>query len=168
MQQRQTSLSASLGDYLKVIHKLSEEHGSVHAGDISKALSVSRPSVTGALRLLAARGMIAYEPYSPIALTERGRVAAKDLLLRFTVLRDFLVDVLQIEDPEAEHAACAAEHVLSPNVFNRLTAFLEYAQRCPRRQLSFSGEEGGFQCGENVSEGCAGCASVQHERKAES
>ncbi len=154
--QKQPQLSASLADYLKAIHQLSLVNDAVHATDIATVLKVSKPSVTGALRLLAARGMIVYSPYSPISLTSRGTAVAKDYISRFDILRDFLIHVLHIEEVDADNAACAAEHVFSRKMLSRLTAFLEHLQQCRRRQLVWSDAEG-FRCSRSGSVSCDGC-----------
>ena len=164
MQHDQPDISASLADYLKTIHRLSRDGVSVHASDIARELKVSKPSVTGALRLLAARGMIDYAPYSPISLTPKGVSVAAEILSRFSVLRNFFVQVLQIPEEEAETAACEAEHIMSKRVFSRLTAFIEYIQKCPRQNLQWS-DESGFKCSSEHGVNCSSCVISVSELK---
>ena len=49
-------MSSHMEDYLETIALLIEEHGHAHARDVARRLNVKMPSVTSALKLLAARG----------------------------------------------------------------------------------------------------------------
>lgn len=150
-------LSSSLGDYIKVIKALSAEGAAVHASDVAKALGVSKPSVTGALRLLAARELVSYTPYSPISLTPLGLEVADEIGARYGVVRDFLVRVLQLNEAEAADASHKLEHTLAPSVFSRLSAFIEYMERCPSQQIRWS-DSGHFVCmHHNQDSNCALC-----------
>ncbi|HEV58563.1 MAG TPA: MarR family transcriptional regulator, partial [Phycisphaerales bacterium] len=59
---RSVSLTASLEDYLEAIFHLENKDKVARSKDIAGALGVARPSVTGALRTLAGKGLVNYEP----------------------------------------------------------------------------------------------------------
>ena len=118
-------LSASLEDYLEAIFHLVVEKRAARARDIARALAVSRPSVTGALRALAERGLIHYAPYEIITLTRRGRTAARAVIRRHEALRRFFVEVLDVNAKDAESAACRMEHAVPSGILERLIRFLE-------------------------------------------
>ena len=63
------NLSASLEDYLEAILNLTSESNVARSKDIAKLLSVSRSSVTGALRVLKKKGLANYKPYDYVTLT---------------------------------------------------------------------------------------------------
>ncbi len=126
------SLSASLEDYLEVIFHLEKSNRVARAKDIADQMSVQRASVTGALRALAARGLINYSPYSYITLTQSGREIAKEIIRRHDTLKEFFMTALQMAPEDAEANACRIEHAIDPTAIERLVRFLEFIKLCPR------------------------------------
>ena len=124
-------LTESQEDYLEAILAILEEKQAVRAKDIAKRLGVTGPSVTGALHVLSAKGVVNYAPYDVITLTEKGRKAAEDVARRHRVLKDFLTRVLGVGASEADVAACRMEHVLSPSVMRKIVDFLGLVDMCP-------------------------------------
>ncbi len=124
-------LSESLEDYLEAIFHLVAAKRAARARDISDRLGVTRASVTGALRALAGRQLIHYSPYELVTLTEDGEKAARDVVRRHDVLRDFLVRFLEIGEEEAGRSACRMEHSLSPHVLERVAQFVRYLDAHP-------------------------------------
>lgn len=127
-----SALSESLEDYLEVILALEESHKVARAKDIADRLQLQRGSVTSALKTLADKGLINYEPYSFITLTEQGRGMARQITDRHHLLKSFLIRVLQVDPETADKTACRLEHAVDPQTFQRLTSFLEYITNCPR------------------------------------
>lgn len=125
-------LSASLEDYLEAILWISNSKGAARGTDISDRLAVKRPSVTGALKLLAERGLVHYAPYDVVTLTDEGRKIAETVAHRHEVLRSFLSDVLQLDAKTAEATACQFEHGISELVVERFVHFIEHVHDCPR------------------------------------
>ncbi len=125
-------LSASLEDYLEAIFEIVSEKGGVRAKDIAAKLSVKAGSVTGALQALAERNYINYAPYEVITLTDQGTAAARQIIRKHEVLKDFFVDILGASPDIAEDGACKAEHVIPDELIDRLVTFAEFVQACPR------------------------------------
>lgn len=125
-------LSASLEDYLETIFHVVAEKKAARAKDIAKRLQVNNSSVTGALRVLSEKGYINYAPYDLITLTQKGNELARDVVRRHEALKDFFTKILQIDDGEAEDAACKMEHAISPNILDKLIHFVEFMDFCPR------------------------------------
>ncbi len=123
---RALSLTASLEDYLEAIFHLENKDKVARSKDIAGALGVARPSVTGALRTLAGKGLVNYEPYGLITLTEAGRREARRIAEKHRIIESFFVDVLGVDGELAEQAACKAEHALGPVVVERLLAFTTF------------------------------------------
>lgn len=123
---KQIKLSASLEDYLEAIFNLSSANKVARSKDIAEMLKVSRASVTGALRTLAARGLVNYKPYGLTTLTEAGAETAERVVKRHNVIKSFFVDVLGVDETVAQEAACRAEHALGPEIINRLLRFIEF------------------------------------------
>ena len=126
------TLSESLEDYLETIFLLIREKAVARSRDIAERLRVSRPSVTGALQALAERSLVNYEPYGHVTLTPAGEAAAKRVVRRHEVLKDFMVKVLSIGEAEADATACRMEHAVSKTVVDRLVEFAEFVETCPR------------------------------------
>ncbi|HUU42168.1 MAG TPA: metal-dependent transcriptional regulator [Planctomycetota bacterium] len=126
------ALTASLEDYIEAIFHLVRKKKVARAKDIAKRMGVNNSSVTGALHALSDRGLINYTPYDVVTLTTEGESAARDVVRRHDVLRDFFVRVLSIDAPSAEEAACRMEHALPPGVRERFVRFLEFVDACPR------------------------------------
>ena len=100
--------------------------------DIADRLGVLRGSVTGALKTLAEKNLINYEPYSYITLTRKGMAIAKEINRRHTVIQTFLEDVLLLEPEKAEANACRMEHAMDKAAIDRLVQFIDYIHECPR------------------------------------
>jgi DtxR family Mn-dependent transcriptional regulator len=131
------ALSASLEDYLEAILQLERASRVARVSEIAEHLSVSRPSVTGALKNLAGRGLVAHARYGHVTLTDEGARIAQGVERRHVAIRDFLTGVLGIREQQAEATACRLEHVLEPDV---LAHFVSYAEGLDR---SRAGRPGG-------------------------
>lgn len=118
-------LSASLEDYVETILQLERTSRVARVSEIAAQLEVSRPSVTGALKNLAARGLVSHAPYGHVTLTEEGARIAGEVERRHLVIRDFLTGVLSLPAEKAEVAACRMEHVLEPDVLAHFVAYSE-------------------------------------------
>ena len=127
------ALSASLEDYLEAILQLERGSRVARVSEIAEQLSVSRPSVTGALKNLAGRGLVSHAPYGHVTLTAQGTGIALEVERRHLAIRDFLTTVLAIPDDKAEVTACRLEHVLEPDI---LAHFVSYADALQRRNES--------------------------------
>lgn len=135
-------LSESLEDYLEAIKHIEEEKRAARPKDIARHLGVSPPSVTAALQNLGARGLVNYHPYDLVTLTPRGRRVARDVIRRHEGLRRFFVDILQIDDEEADRVACDMEHAIPPQVMDRLLTFIDFIADSPHGGLTWSPDSG--------------------------
>jgi DtxR family Mn-dependent transcriptional regulator len=151
------SLTASLEDYLETIFNIIAEKEAVRPKDIAKRLSVSNASVTGALHALADRKLINYAPYDVITLTGSGKSAARDVIRRHEVLRDFFVKVLAVGGTDADAAACKMEHSIPKLILERFIQFAEFVEVCPRAGTKWVAGFG-YRCDlDGDPENCASC-----------
>lgn len=125
-------LSSNLEDYLEAIYLLEKISRVARAKDIASRLEVSRASVTGALKALADKGLINYEPYSYVTLTKGGQAIAQEINRRHQILRDFFQRFLQLDPEAADANACRVEHGIDAEAMERLVCFLEFLRECPR------------------------------------
>lgn len=125
-------LSESLEDYLEVILNLEQAKKVARAKDIADKMGVQRGSVTSALKSLKNKKLINYEPYSFITLTSKGKTLAQEITRRHRILRDFLLNVLQVDEETAESTACRMEHAIDSKSLEMLLSFFDYIYECPR------------------------------------
>ena len=120
--------SSTVEDYLKRI--LLEEHaepradGLVPTGRIAAALGVAPGTVTAMVKALADGGLVAYEPYSGVRLTDAGRQLAAHVLRRHRLVELFLVQVLGMDWSEVHREAESLEHAISDRVLERIDDML--------------------------------------------
>lgn len=157
------TLTASLEDYLEAIFHIIEEKQAVRPKDIAKRLKVSNSSVTGALRSLADKELINYAPYDVITLTHSGKTEAKEVARRHEVLRDFFVEVLAVEERDADKAACQMEHSIPKVILERFIQFAEFVEICPRGGAKWIAGFG-YHCDQgDTQENCEKCILVTLE-----
>jgi Mn-dependent DtxR family transcriptional regulator len=70
--------------------------------DVADAVDRSPAATTEMLQRLESRGLVSYEPYEGVALSDEGRAAAEPLYETHAVLSTFFRDVLDVDDYEAE------------------------------------------------------------------
>lgn len=154
------ALTASMEDYLEAIFNIIAEKEAVRPKDIARRLNVKNASVTGALRALAERKLIRYAPYDVITLTPEGKTAARDVIRRHEVLRDFFVNVLAVEAKEADVAACQMEHSIPKGILERFIQFAEFVEVCPRGGANWVEGFGYFCKHGNTRDDCERCLSL--------
>ena len=127
-------MTAGNEEYLEWIYRLSEERG--QSAGPARTLKVSPASVTAMLKRLSAAGLIDYQPYQGIALTECGREIAVRMVRRHALLERLLTDVLGLPWEKADELACQLEHYVDEEVDERLAAILGNPTTCPHgRQI---------------------------------
>ncbi len=124
-------LTSSMEDYLEAIAALKKEKGVARVRDISRALDVKKPSVTGALAVLSKKGLIVHERYGYVELTREGEEVARSIQRRHDLLVMFLNKVLGVDRKAAARDACRMEHAISRGTFERLAKFMEFVKIRP-------------------------------------
>ncbi len=102
------------------------QRGAARVRDVAGRLDVAMPSVTGALKTLAARGLVNYSPYELVTLTDDGRELAEQVAARHRALAEFFTDVLGIDPAAAERNACRIEHAVDDELLGRLKSFAAF------------------------------------------
>ncbi|MGD9125458.1 MAG: metal-dependent transcriptional regulator [Desulfarculaceae bacterium] len=151
------TLTSQSEDYLEVIAQLQKEDRVARAKDIADRLGVTRGTVTSALRGLNEKGLINYQPYSHITLTEAGEKLAAEIIHRHEILTKFFHEVLQMPPTDAEANACRAEHVLDPKIIEQMVCFLEFLNRCPRTSQIWRQSFGQFCISSEGKSNCKEC-----------
>jgi DtxR family transcriptional regulator, Mn-dependent transcriptional regulator len=125
-------LTPAMEDYLEAIFNLDKEKRVVRVRDIAKKLDVRMPTVTSMLKTLRKRKLVDYEKYEYLELTDKGKAVGREIHRRHCVLSSFLTDILNIDAKIADKEACMMEHAVSASTLDKLVAFMEFVQACPR------------------------------------
>jgi DtxR family Mn-dependent transcriptional regulator len=134
------NLSATLEDYLRVMLRFQREKQFARVSDVASSLKVSRSAVTAALRSLEAKGLVNYQPYSPVTLSVKGKERARHLAFRHRVIADFLENVLAVSGEQAEKVACKMEHCVNTEILDCFVCFLAFAGRPRKNRMSWRAE----------------------------
>lgn len=117
-------------DYIEVIYELILEKGAAQVVDISAHLSVSAPTATKMIQKLADDGLVVYERYRAVLLTDKGTDLAKRLRHRHDIIMRWL-KLLGVDDATAHRATEGMEHHLDPPTLERVAELVEYAESHP-------------------------------------
>jgi len=119
-------------EYLEAMYLLHKNKGVIRVKDIAKMLKVRPPSVVDALKKLHEKGLVHYEKYDRILLTEQGRAVAENIYSKHVLLMKFFTEILGIPPEIAEEDACQFEHYVHEITANRIKEFAKYVQEeCP-------------------------------------
>lgn len=106
-------------DYLEAILVLSMELGNVRSIDVSSFLGVTKPSVSRAMSILRAEGLVDMDEGGSLRLTIKGKAVAEKTYGRHRLLTEFLVS-LGVRRETAAEDACRMEHIISEESFEKL------------------------------------------------
>lgn len=106
-------------DYLEAILVLEQKNGDVRSLDLAEHMSVSKPSISNAMKLLREGGFLTMDENKLIHLTELGREVAENIYERHVLLTKTLI-LIGVEPAVAEQDACRVEHDISRETFDRL------------------------------------------------
>lgn len=120
--------TSTVEDYLKhiLLAEQAAEGELVSMGSIGGALGVAPGTVTAMVKTLADSGLVAYEPYSGVRLTDAGRQLALHVLRRHRLVELFLVKVLGMDWSQVHGEAESLEHAISDRVIERIDEMLGF------------------------------------------
>lgn len=106
------SESVAVEDYLELIAGLIDSKGYARVADIAEGLGIAQPSVSNMVRRLDEKGLINYEKYRGMTLTDEGARVAQRIVKRHKLLEEFL-DLLGIDPATAYQDLEGMEHHIS-------------------------------------------------------
>ena len=110
-------------DYLKAILILQKQNHAVRSMNVAEMLSVTKPSVSRAMKLLREGGFLTMDADKRINLTEAGREAAEQVFEKHRVLTECLV-TMGVDPGIAEKDACRMEHLISPETLEQMKIYV--------------------------------------------
>ncbi len=116
------SLTGPVEDYLKAIYAIGRGSVAVATNDIAQRLNLTPASVSGMVRRLADQGLLSYERYRGVTLTDTGRRAALRTLRRHRVIEAYLSGALDYPWDRVHDEAERLEHAASDELVDRMAA----------------------------------------------
>ncbi len=124
---RRSVLTPALEDYLKTIYKLQQESGgAVSTGALAKAMHFAPASTTNMAKRLAKLGLVEYEAYQGLRLTEAGRSIALEAIRHYRLLKLYLWKELGYQWDMVHEEAERLEHHISETFEGKLDELLGY------------------------------------------
>ncbi len=117
-------VSAPVEDYLKAIYDLAGRSGTASTNEVAARLGVAPASVTGMIRRLDAQGLLEYERYRGVRLSEAGRSVALRTIRRHRIIETYLTEVLGYAWDRVHDEAERLEHAASDELVARMAAAL--------------------------------------------
>ncbi len=131
MAHKDTAYSESVEDYLKTLCRLGGDQAPVTVNAVAGALNVSPVSAHEMVKRLSEQALVTYQPYKGISLSPEGRDIGSAVQRRHRLWERFLCDVLELPWAQVHEEAGRLEHAASPEVTERLAAFLDHPDSCP-------------------------------------
>ncbi len=119
-------------NYLKAIYKLSRlQSKGVSTKAIGDILDITPPTVSDMLKRLHSKNLIKHAKYKGVFLTEEGEKIALKIIRKHRLWETFLVEKFKFKWDEVHDIAEQLEHIDSPELVNRLDAYLNHPQFDP-------------------------------------
>ncbi|WP_148361198.1 metal-dependent transcriptional regulator [Bacillus timonensis] len=116
-------MSAKQEKYLLEVYVNLNEEGYTRVSQLAKSLNVSVPSVSKMAKKLKEEGLIEFQRYGILTLTEKGERLATQLALNHEVLTRFF-HLIHVKDEEIEEEVKKVESHISSDVIKKLDTFL--------------------------------------------
>ena len=127
-------------DYLEVVYELIQRKGYARPSDIAERLDVKVPSVTSMMQKLHGMGLIVYERYRGLTLTEKGEEIARFSQQKHMTITNFL-QILGVAEKIAKSDAEGIEHHVHRDTIRRMQHFVEYVNKHPNWFKAFEEAE---------------------------
>src|SRR5882672_594672 len=128
MQKSMAPSSPTVENYLKAIFQaqlhLPRKSDLVSMGQLASALGVVPGTATTMVKALAESGLVRYEPYAGVRLTQAGEKLAARVLRRHRLIELFLVQVMGMSWTEVHDEAEHLEHAVSDRLIERIDEML--------------------------------------------
>lgn len=129
----QTDLTVSLDDEIRFDHLLERIWMCGEEGTDAKVERIRTPGPSDAARSLGRMADLKLVEMrdADVLLTETGSRRARDVVRRHRLAERLFKDTFAIDDSEAHTQACKFEHIISPELDQRICTFLGHPKTCP-------------------------------------
>lgn len=123
------ALTASMEDYLEMIYRTCGEEGYARVNRLAERLNVRPSSTTKVIKKLKDLGLVNYQKYGVIKLTEKGKALGSFLLKRHEVIEEFL-KILGVEETRLKDTEMI-EHDVSLSTLRGLYTLNRFLRESP-------------------------------------
>ncbi len=123
------ALTASMEDYLEMIYRTCGEEGYARVNRLAERLNVRPSSTTKVIKKLKDLGLVNYQKYGVIKLTEKGKALGSFLLKRHEVIEEFL-KILGVEETRLKDTEMI-EHDVSISTLRGLYTLNRFLRESP-------------------------------------
>ena len=123
------ALTASMEDYLEMIYRTCGEEGYARVNRLAERLNVRPSSTTKVIKKLKDLGLVNYQKYGVIKLTEKGKALGSFLLKRHEVIEEFL-KILGVEETRLKDTEMI-EHDVSLSTLRGLYTLNRFLRETP-------------------------------------
>lgn len=127
-------ISSKAEDYLRAIYEIVAQKGFVRIKDLARELEVKPPTVVEMMKKLDKKGLVAYEKYGGITLTDRGTQIAELVEKRHETFRKFL-EILMVPKDMALKDAHILEHELHSKTILQFSRFVDFITKHSERPM---------------------------------
>ncbi|MBI2852796.1 MAG: metal-dependent transcriptional regulator [Chloroflexi bacterium] len=124
-------ITPTIEEYLETMQHMASEGKAIIAARLAETFRVSAPTVTATLRRMERDGLITSNHRREVRLTQKGLLAANNIVRRHRLAERLLTDMLRIPWHEAHKEACSLEHGISDKVMETLYEVLGQPATCP-------------------------------------
>ncbi len=128
LEQNKKLLTPAMEDYLEMIYRYSLKVGYIRINKLAENLNVKASSATRMVQKLGQLGLLKYERYGAITLTEKGEKMGKFLLDRHNVIETFLKN---IGSENNLHETELIEHNISLKTLNNIDLLNRFLKKHP-------------------------------------
>jgi DtxR family Mn-dependent transcriptional regulator len=126
-----TLRTEAVEDFLKTVYKLERQQIPVPTSLLANTLGIKPPSVTEMAKKLADSGLLEYEKYKGLRLTEPGRRIALEVIRHHRLIEMYLTEALGYTWDEVHAEADRLEHVISEQFEARIAEALGHPVHDP-------------------------------------
>lgn len=110
-------------EYLKTIYTLQKTENQVRVTDIANKLHKTKPTVNYAINNLKSEGLVNYEAYKNISLTNKGKQEAKKILEAYDIMYIFFNEILGLDEKKSEQEATKVKATLEDETLNKIAVY---------------------------------------------
>jgi len=118
-------------NYLKSLYVLGNYENAVNLKELSAMLNVRLPTANSMMKNLKKQGLVDFERYKPISLTDKGKKIAANVIRNHRLTEMFLVEKMGFGWEEVHDIAEQVEHINSRVFFERMDELLGHPKFDP-------------------------------------
>jgi len=115
----------NIEEYMELFYRLDTDKEEIKTNKIASEMKTTKGNVSQALKKMKTCGLINYEPYQKIQLTEKGKKIGNDIFHKHEITEKFLGKILGVTQKRAHEEACKIEHAVSQDTIKKLSNFMK-------------------------------------------